>query len=61
MDQIIEMYLNYYNKFITVESFAEWYWLDNDDAQIIIDMGRKYNQRKTDQWYIDTYWSVEVL
>lgn len=46
METIIEMYLNYFNKFLTVEKFAEWYWLDEEDARIIIDMGYKYNERK---------------
>ena len=45
MENLIEMYLNYYNKFLTVERFAERYGLDLEDAQIIIDMGRKYNNQ----------------
>jgi hypothetical protein len=47
METIIEMYLNYVNKFITVSKFAEWYGLDEEDANVIIDMGRKYNERQT--------------
>jgi hypothetical protein len=48
MEQLIEMYLNYVNKFITVEKFAEWYGLDDEDALFIIEMGRKYNERKAE-------------
>jgi hypothetical protein len=46
MEQVIEMYLNYVNKFITVDKFAEWYGLDVEDAHTIIEMGRKYNEIK---------------
>lgn len=46
MEQLIEMYLNYANKFITVEKFAEWYGLEEEDAYTIIEMGRKYNEIK---------------
>jgi len=46
MEAIIKMYLDYVNNFLTVSSFAEWYGLDEEDANIIIDMGRKYNERK---------------
>jgi hypothetical protein len=45
MEMIIKMYLDYLNNFLTVDCFAEYYWLDNDDARIIIDMGRKYNNQ----------------
>ncbi len=47
MEKIIDMYEKYLNDFVTVEKFSEWYWLDEDDAQIIIDMGRKYRERKS--------------
>ena len=43
MEIIIKMYLDYLNNFLTVEWFADSYWLDDDDAKIIIDMGRKYH------------------
>lgn len=49
MDYIIQMYEVYFDKFITVSSFAEWYWLDDEDAQIIIDMWRKYRDRRADR------------
>ncbi len=46
MEKIIDMYLDYVNKFITVEKFAERYGLDEEDALVIIEMGKKYNERK---------------
>jgi len=48
MENLIEMYLNYVNKFLTVEKFAEWYGLDDEDAETIINLGKKYNERKSD-------------
>lgn len=46
MNELIEMYLNYVNKFITTEKFAEWYGLDEEDAYQIIELGKKYHERK---------------
>jgi len=48
MEKVIEMYLNYVNKFLTVEKFAEWYGLEEEDANIIIDMGRKYHEQRVE-------------
>jgi hypothetical protein len=45
MNQIINLYLSYVNDFNTVERFANLYRLDIDDANLIIEMGRKYNER----------------
>ena len=45
MNQIISLYLSYVNDFNTVERFANFYRLDIDDANLIIEMGRKYNER----------------
>ncbi len=45
MENLIKMYLDYVNKFLTVSKFAEWYWLDEPDALIVIALGKKYNDR----------------
>ncbi len=47
MEKLLDMYLDYVNKFITVERFAEWYGLDEEDADTIIALGKKYNERKS--------------
>lgn len=49
MNQIINLYLAYVNDFNTVERFAKFYQLDVEDANLIIDMGRKYNDRNANQ------------
>ena len=48
MQKLIKMYLKYLNDFLTVERFAEWHGLDIEDARTIIDMGRKYHNRKAE-------------
>ena len=45
MENIIAMYLKYVNDFITVEKFSEWYWIEIEDAEKIIEMWKKYNER----------------
>jgi len=39
-DRIILMYLDYWNNFLTVDNFAEYYGIDNKTAQGIINRGR---------------------
>lgn len=46
MEALIKMYLDYVNKFVTVERFAEWHGLEYEDALVIIDMGRKYHEMR---------------
>lgn len=46
METLIAMYLKWLNEFVTVEKFAEWYWLDYEDAVTVINLWRKYNERK---------------
>lgn len=40
-DRIILMYLDYFNNFLTVDSFAEHYGIDRKKAINIIDRGRE--------------------
>ena len=49
MNQIINLYLAYVNDFTSIERFAEFHQLDIDDANAIIEMGRKYNDRNANQ------------
>ncbi len=42
MGAIINLYLEYLNDFLTVERFAEYHQLELEDAQTIINLGRKY-------------------
>ena len=45
-DRIILMYLDYWNNFLTVDSFAEYYNIDRNKALNIISRGHKlYNNK----------------
>ena len=50
MENLIEMYLKYWEQFLTIERFAEFYGLDVEDAEIIIEMGKKYRERRVEMF-----------
>jgi len=41
-----EMYLDYFNNFISTQRFSEYYDLSMDEAKTIIIVGRKINHEK---------------
>ena len=41
-----EMYLDYYNNFISTQRFAEYYDLSMDETKTIIIVGRKINHER---------------
>jgi hypothetical protein len=43
--EIIEIYLDWVNNFISLEKFAEHYGLDEIDANYVIELGRKLNNK----------------
>jgi len=45
-DRIILMYLDYWNNFLTVDSFAEYYNIDRNKAFNIIERGRELFNNK---------------
>jgi hypothetical protein len=49
METLIKMYLDYVNKFITVDKFAEWHGVEPDEARILLDMGKKYHEQKAER------------
>lgn len=48
MKKLIELYLDYFNSFLSVGRFAEHYSLDEDDANLLIELGRKYHDRQVE-------------
>lgn len=42
-EEIIKIYLDWVNNFLTLSKFAEYYNIDEIDAHYIIDLGRKLN------------------
>ena len=46
IEQIEELYLSYFNDFLTVDRFAEYYKLSYSVALKYIEIGRYYNHNK---------------
>jgi len=44
--KVEEMYLDYFNNFLTVDVFAEYYGITRSNAQAVIKEGRKQNHQK---------------
>jgi hypothetical protein len=42
---ILDLYMTYWNDFISVGAFADWVGVDDDKALQIIRIGRKLNKR----------------
>lgn len=43
-----QMFLDYFNNFLTIERFADYYNLDLKQAEFIIDKGRQLHQIRVD-------------
>ena len=40
------MYLDYFNNFLTMEAFANYYGISKEEAEFVIQIGRKINNRE---------------
>jgi|14BtaG_2_1085337.scaffolds.fasta_scaffold21321_1 hypothetical protein len=45
-DKVEEMYLDYFNNFITISYFAEYYGISTEKAERIINIGRRINHSR---------------
>ena len=41
-----ELYLDYFNNFLTVKCFAEYYGMTEDIAEMVINIGRARNHKR---------------
>ncbi len=41
-----DMFLDYFNNFLSASGFASYYGMDEDRAQRVIDMGRKLHEKQ---------------
>ena len=48
-DYFESLYLEYFNNFLSVEGFAEYFGFRTEQAQAIIDHGRKIHKQKHQQ------------
>jgi len=44
--QLINLYLEWLNDFITVSGIADYYGLTTEDMQVLIEMGKKYHEEQ---------------
>lgn len=49
-DQIIDMYLDYLNNFLTCSAFAEHYGLNIEAAAQIIKDGKRMHEQRVKEW-----------
>lgn len=47
--KLIDFYLDYVNNFLTMAGLAEYYSINEDDALVLIDMGKKYHEEHVAQ------------
>jgi hypothetical protein len=40
------MYLDYFNNFLTVGAFADYYGISDEEAEFVIEVGRKLNNKE---------------
>tara|TARA_R110002012_G_C11622682_1_gene609158 strand:+ start:1637 stop:1840 length:204 start_codon:yes stop_codon:yes gene_type:complete len=48
-DYFQEMYLDWFNNFLTVEGFADWYGISEERAAVIISAGRKIHHQRVNE------------
>jgi len=47
-DYLADLYLDWVNNFLTIEVFAEYYGLDDDDAKALLEIAKKSHEQRVD-------------
>lgn len=47
-DYLADLYLDWVNNFLTIEVFAEYYGLDDDDARDLLKLAKKCHEQRVD-------------
>jgi hypothetical protein len=47
-DYLADLYLDWVNNFLTIERFAEYYGLDEDDARDLLALSKKCHEQRVD-------------
>jgi hypothetical protein len=47
-DYLADLYLDWVNNFLTIEVFAEYYGLDDDDARYLLKLAKKCHEQRVD-------------
>jgi len=44
-EKLIELYLEWFNDFLTIQKMADWHGIEVEDMQILIELGKKYHEQ----------------
>ena len=47
-DYLADLYLNWVNNFLTIEVFAEYYGLDEEDARDLLKLAKKSHEQRVE-------------
>jgi hypothetical protein len=47
-DYLADLYLDWVNNFLTIERFAEYYGLDEDDAKALLEIAKKSHEQRVE-------------
>ena len=47
-DYLADLYLDWVNNFLSIERFAEYYGLDDDDAKALLEIAKKSHEQRVD-------------
>ena len=47
-DYLADLYLTYVNDFLTIEVFAEYYGLDEEDAKALLEIAKKSHEQRVE-------------
>ena len=48
-EMLADMYLDWFNNFLTYERYAEYYSISVDEAKQVINLGRTYHNQRVEQ------------
>jgi hypothetical protein len=47
-DYLADLYLDWVNNFLSIERFAEYYGLDEDDAKALLEIAKKSHEQRVE-------------
>jgi len=47
-DYLADLYLDWVNNFLSIEIFAEYYGLDDDDAKALLEIAKKSHEQRVE-------------
>jgi len=47
-DYLADLYLDWVNNFLSIERFAEYYGLDDDDAKALLEIAKKNHEQRVE-------------